>query len=79
MIVQITNLHYPLFLQGLTERLAAQEASDAAHPALRGFNSTSVLLPDHPSSKRVTMRVKVRDCVHSILEAYLFFRSSAGG
>ncbi|KAF5832423.1 hypothetical protein DUNSADRAFT_11669 [Dunaliella salina] len=47
--------------QGLAERLAALEASDAAHPATLGLGSPPVMLPDHPSSKRVTMKVKMSE------------------
>lgn len=45
--------------QGLAEKLAAREASDATHPATFGVGSPPVLLPDHPASRRVTMRVNV--------------------
>lgn len=47
--------------QGLAARLAARAGSDAAaHPALAGLPPPPALLPDHPASRRVTMRVKVR-------------------
>lgn len=45
--------------QGLADKLAAREASDATHPATFGVGSPPVLLPDHPASRRVTMRVNV--------------------
>jgi hypothetical protein len=48
-----------LRVQNLAGRLAAREASDAAHPAEYGLTPPPLLLPDHPASRRVTMQVKV--------------------
>jgi hypothetical protein len=39
--------------------LEAQEASDAAHPAAQDLSPPPVLLPDHPSSKLITMTIEL--------------------